>query len=97
MKEELFQELLESIEQGSKIIRGEMEPGRVFKFDLPDIKLIRDKYGLSQDKFAKLLGISSSTLRNWEQGRRRPEGAARVLLQVAAKHPEAILDTVHHI
>jgi len=52
MKEELFQELLESIEQGSKIMRGEMEPGRVFKFDLPDIKLIRDKYGLSQDKFA---------------------------------------------
>jgi putative transcriptional regulator len=38
------------------------------------------------------MGISTATLRNWEQGRRKPEGAARVLLQVAAKHPDALLD-----
>jgi putative transcriptional regulator len=41
------------------------------------------------------LGISVRTLRNWEQGRRVPEGPARVLLQVVAKHPEAVLDVVH--
>ena len=97
MKDELFQELLESIKQGSKIMRGKMEPGRTFTFEQPDVKTIRSNYGLSQDKFAKLLGISAATLRNWEQGRRKPEGAARVLLQVAAKHPEAVLDTVHQI
>ncbi|KAA3654124.1 MAG: helix-turn-helix domain-containing protein [Calditrichaeota bacterium] len=96
MKQKLFEELLESIEQGGKIIRGEMKPGRVFEFREPDVKSLRKQYGLSQDKFAQLLGISPSTLRNWEQGRRKPEGAARVLLRVAAKHPEAILDTVYN-
>jgi len=97
MKDELFQELLESIKQGSKIMHSKMEPGRTFTFEQTDVKTIRSKYGLSQDKFAKLLGISAATLRNWEQGRRKPEGAARVLLQVAAKHPEAVLDTVHKV
>ena len=96
MKEELFSELLESVRQGGAIMRGEMKPSRVFEFDQPDVQSIRKKYGLSQDKFAKLLGISVSTLRNWEQGRRKPEGPARVLLRVVAKHPEAILDVVHN-
>ena len=94
MKEELFEELLESVKQGGAILRGEMKPGRSFEFDSPDVQAIRKQYGLSQEKFAILLGISVSTLRNWEQGRRRPEGAARVLLRVAARHPEAILDVV---
>lgn len=96
MKDELFNELLESVKQGGAIIRGEMKPGRVFKFDQPDVQLIRKNYGLSQEKFAKLLGISVSTLRNWEQGRRKPEGPARILLRVAATHPQAILDAVHN-
>jgi len=94
MKEELFEELLESVKQGGAILRGEMKPGRVFEFDQPDVQAIRKQYGLSQERFAKLLGISVSTLRNWEQGRRTPEGPARVLLRVAARHPEAILDVV---
>ena len=96
MKDELFNELLESVKQGGAIMRGGMKPGRVFKFDQPDVQLIRKNYGLSQEKFAKLLGISVSTLRNWEQGRRKPEGPARILLRVAATHPEAILDAVHN-
>lgn len=95
MKDKLFDELLESIEQGGKILRGEMKPSRIFEFDKTDIQSIRKKYGLSQDKFAKMLGISVGTLRNWEQGRRKPEGPARVLLRVAEKHPEAILDSVY--
>jgi len=52
--------------------------------------LIRKKYGLSQEKFANLPGISVSTLRNWEQGRRKSEGPARVLLYIAASNSEAI-------
>jgi putative transcriptional regulator len=95
MKDELFNELLESVKQGGAIIRGEMKPSRVFEFDQPDVPLIRKKYGLSQEKFAALLGISVSTLRNWEQGRRKPDGPARILLRVAATHPEAILEAVH--
>jgi putative transcriptional regulator len=95
MNEELFDELKNSVKQGGAILRGDLESSRVFNFENPDVKAIRKQYGLSQNKFAKLLGISASTLRNWEQGRRKPEGAARVLLSVAAKHPEAILDSVY--
>lgn len=95
MKEELFEDLLASIQQGGAILRGESKPSREFNFDNPDVKAIREQYGLTQSKFAELLGISIATLRNWEQGRRRPEGPARILLSVAAKHPEAILDAVH--
>ncbi len=95
MNDKLFQELIESVKQGGEIIRGERKESRTFNFKEPDVKLIRQKYGLSQNKFAQLLGISAATLRNWEQGRRKPEGPARVLLIVAEKHPEAILDSVY--
>ena len=92
MEEEMFNELLESVRQAKAIMKGEMKPGRVFKYDEPDLQALRKQFNLSQAKFAQLLGISVGTLRNWEQGRRHPEGAARVLLRVAAKHPESILD-----
>ena len=95
MKAEIFEDLLESIQQGGDILRGAKKPTKEFNFDNPDVKAIRKQYGLTQIKFAELLGISIATLRNWEQGRRRPEGPARILLSVAAKHPEAILDAVH--
>jgi len=95
MKKELFDELLESVREAKAIMRGEKQPSRVFIYDEPDVKAVRDRFKLSQPKFAGLLGISVGTLRNWEQGRRQPEGAARVLLLVAAKYHEAILDTVH--
>jgi len=56
-----------------------------------NIVATRQKLGLSQNRFARLLGISVRTLHHWEQGTRTPSGAARVLLRVAAQHPEAIL------
>ena len=96
MKKQLFEELLSSVKQGGAIMRGEMKASRTFDFDKPNVQLIRKQYGLTQQKFATLLGISISTLRNWEQGRHNPEGPARVLLRVAATHPEAILDALHH-
>lgn len=92
MRDKLFNELLESVRQAGAIRRGEAQPSRTFRFDEPDVAAIREQYGLSQEKFAALLGISVGTLRNWEQGRRQPEGAARMLLRVAAKHPTAVLD-----
>ena len=94
MKDELFQELLQSVREGGAVLRGEATPGRVFSIEDPDVAEVRELYGLSQAKFADLLGISVKTLQNWEQRRRRPEGPARVLLRVAAKHPEAVLDVV---
>jgi putative transcriptional regulator len=57
------------------------------------IAATRQKLGLSQNRFARLLGISVRTLHHWEQGTRTPSGAARVLLRVAARHPEAVLES----
>ena len=94
MNEELFAELLESVREGAAIMRGEQEPSRKFIIEEPDVKEIREQYNLSQSQFASLLGISVKTLQNWEQGRRAPRGPARVLLQVAAKHPDAVWDVV---
>lgn len=92
MKDELFQELLASVKQGAAIMKGTMKPSRTLEFPDTEVRAIRQQFGLSQDKFAHLVGISVGTLRNWEQGRRRPEGPARVLLAIAAKHPEVLLD-----
>ena len=94
MKDKLFAELLESVRQGGAILRGQLKASRLFRFEEPDVRAVREGYGLSQSKFAALMGISPATLRNWEQGRRKPEGSAQVLLRVVARHPEAVLEAV---
>ena len=94
MKDEVFEELLQSVREGGSILRDERAPSRRFELEEPDVKKVRATYRLSQPKFAALMGISPATLRNWEQGRREPEGSARVLLRVVARHPEAVLDVV---
>lgn len=94
MSDELFAELLQSVREGGAILRGEREASRTFVVETPDVKEIRERFELSQTEFAALLGISVKTLQNWEQGRRTPRGAARVLLQVAAKHPDVVWDVV---
>jgi len=92
MRKELFDELLESVKQAAAIERGEMKPARVFVVNTKnDVTSVRAKLGLSQNKFAALLGISSATLKNWEQGRRQPTGAAKVLLKIAQQHPKIVL------
>jgi putative transcriptional regulator len=59
---------------------------------VPNVASIRQKTGLSQSRFAALLGVSVRTLQDWEQGRRAPSGAARTLLMVADRNPHALLD-----
>jgi putative transcriptional regulator len=66
------------------------EHGRVI--NVPDVANIRTKTGLSQVRFAELLGVSARTLQDWEQGRRAPSGAARTLLMVADRNPRALLE-----
>jgi len=92
MDEKLFEELLESVDEAGAIMRGEKEPSRRFEFEIPDAKLIRQQFKLSQSKFATMLGVSKRTLQNWEQGTRTPTGPARVLLQIAVSHPESVQD-----
>lgn len=94
MKDELFDELVASLKEGSAILRGVAPASRTFDIEPVDVKQIRRGYRLTQAEFAAMLGVSLRTLQNWEQGRRVPEGPARVLLQVAARHPQAVLDTV---
>lgn len=96
MNDELFAELMTSIEEAGHIARGEAAASRTFTVEHEplDVRGIREGYKLSQTRFAALLGISVKTLRNWEQSRRSPVGPARVLLQVAARHPDAVWDVV---
>jgi putative transcriptional regulator len=79
---------LEILEGIRELKRGEV--GRVV--NVPSVAAIRERTGLPQTKFAALLGVSVRTLQEWEQGRRAPSGAARTLLMVAAKNPQALLE-----
>jgi putative transcriptional regulator len=90
MKKEAFDELLESVREGGKILRGEAKASREFSFTPEDVQAIRKKLKKSQDEFALMIGVSVATLRNWEQGRRQPHGPARALLKIAAEDPKAV-------
>ncbi|MFM2420809.1 MAG: hypothetical protein RL385_5532 [Pseudomonadota bacterium] len=70
-----------------RLMQGQFESGE-------DVVALRRFVGLSQLKFAEAMGISVHTLRNWEQGRRRPEGAAVALLRIAARHPRIIRENL---
>ncbi|MEP6765152.1 MAG: NadS family protein [Gemmatimonadaceae bacterium] len=97
MRKDLFDELIASVKEMKAIQAGKLKPARVTRSqDLLsatsiDVASLRARFKLSQAKFASLLGISVDTLQNWEQGRRKPEGPAKVLLRVAAAHPDALL------
>jgi putative transcriptional regulator len=94
MKKQDFDNLVESIQQAGKIRRGEMRPSRTFEFDPIYIKKIRLRLKKSQSEFAMMIGVSVSTLQNWEQGRRRPEGPARALLKIAAERPQSVIEAL---
>ena len=95
MKKKAFAELLEGVTQLGAVLRGDKRVVvRVDRLEPDSVTVVRARLGLSQAKFARALGISVATLQNWEQGRRRPTGPARVLLRIAAKHPEAVLEAV---
>lgn len=78
-------ELLESVRQ-----MRSRRAGRVHAVTAPEIASIRMRVGLSQERFATLLGVSSRTLQDWEQGRRNPSGSAQTLLRIADRHPEVL-------
>jgi putative transcriptional regulator len=93
MRKELFEQLTVSLREAGMIKRGTLKASRVFQVDPKnDLVKIRGQLGLSQSKFATLLGISTDTLQNWEQGRREPTGPAKVLLKIALKNPRLLLE-----
>ncbi|HGM6570181.1 TPA: helix-turn-helix domain-containing protein [Pseudomonas aeruginosa] len=91
MDKELFAELVESVTQMDEIVRGERQPSREFHVDAVKVKEIRRATGLSQAKFARKIDVAVGTLRNWEQGRRDPEGPACALLRAIDNDPVHVL------
>ena len=90
MKENDFEKIVQSVKQAGKIRRGTMKASRTSVFNPADVRAIRKKLGKSQSEFALMIGVSTATLQNWEQGRRTPEGPARALLKIAAENPSAV-------
>ena len=88
--------ILEGLEQAVAWSRGEDVPVQVSLVRIPDVDVrkLRQRMGLSQTQFATKFGFPPATLRNWEQGRVRPDAPTRVLLAVIAKHPESVEDVL---
>ena len=94
MKTKDFADLLKSIDEARDIRAGARKPSRSITFNPVEVKSIRKRLHVSQVQFAHLIGVSAATLRNWEQGRTYPEGAARALLKIASYRPDAVLEAL---
>jgi putative transcriptional regulator len=87
--------ILQGLREAAAHARGDKVPG--LRLHIPrdvDVGAIRRRTGLSQAAFSQRIGVSTGTLRNWEQGRRSPEGPARVLLALIARNPSIVEDTL---
>jgi putative transcriptional regulator len=88
---DITNELIASLDEAADIMAGKVAPARVWNPPASvDVRAIRARTGLSQPAFAKRFGFTVSAVREWEQGRRQPEAAARVLLLVIASRPEVV-------
>lgn len=94
MNDQLFQNLVASIKEMKTIEKGQAKPARRTQLTRNRVTNLRHELRISQPKFAQMMGISVRTLQNWEQGHREPTGPAKVLLQVAEKHPQAVLESI---
>lgn len=90
MDKQLFDDIVASLNEAVAITKGETAPSRVFTYEMPNVKEIRAKTGLSQTEFAKKLHISFKTLQNWEQGRRKPTGPVITLMRLLDKDPNLL-------
>ena len=91
MDDKLFEKLIKSASQADEVLRRDRKPSRRFGVTSDIVREIRKSTGLSQEKFASLFHISVGTLRNWEQGRRRPDGPAAALLIAIRNDPEHVV------
>jgi len=90
-KRDIGAEILE----GLAACKDRPETLKRYKIDSPNVKLIRDGLGMTQGEFALFLSISVRTLEKWEQGTRKPDGAANTLLRVIEKEPTAVMRALH--
>jgi putative transcriptional regulator len=96
MAKAAFDKIKAGLEDAIAYAQGDHSRGktRQVRVDSVDVSALRARLKMSQDRFAAMFGINAATLRNWEQGRRRPEGPARVLLYVIERNPKAVLDAL---
>jgi putative transcriptional regulator len=99
MDKKNFEKLVQSVKEMKLIMAGKMKPARVTRIEIESISIkgIRKKLHQSQTEFAFMIGVSPSTLRNWEQGTREPEGPAKALLRVAQRNPKAVYEALHRV
>ena len=95
MEKQLFDNLLQSLKEAKAISKGKAKASRQFKVEATDVKVVRERVGLTQDEFAKLIRVSIKTLQNWEQHRREPTGPAAALLKIVATEPKLALKSLH--
>ena len=95
MNERDFEELMASVQQADEIISGNADPSRTMELPAYRVKRIRDSLNLTQTQFAKLVHVETSTIRNWEQGRRHPDGAAIALLTAIDNDPEHVIPAIN--
>ena len=91
MKKQLFERLVESMEQHNEIVRGSRVASRETRIDAVAVRANSALTKLSQPKFALILDVDVGTLRNWEQGRREPTGPAKALLRAIQKDPKNVM------
>ncbi len=95
MKKEDFEGIMQGMEEVRRWASGEHVPGlRLHHFPADDVRAIRHRTGLNREEFSRQIGVSTATLRNWEQGRRKPEGPARILLALLARDPAIVTRTL---
>ena len=91
-----FDELVQSMKEAIAIEKGTQKPSRKFTYTPLDVKTIREKIHKSQIEFSNMLGINVGTLRNWEQGIRKPDGAATTLLRLVAANPQFVESVLYN-
>lgn len=90
MNEQLFNKLTTSLRQAKAIRAGTLQASRVTKLTPDHPAAVRSRLRMSQSEFAELIGVPLGTLRNWEQGHRKPTGPAKTLLVVASQFPREV-------
>jgi putative transcriptional regulator len=94
MGKDAFKKIARGLHEAIAHVKGEGTGAVVHFAENGDVSAVREKTELSQEDFARTFGVSLGTLRNWEQGRRVPDGPARVLLTLIDRDPVAVLKTL---
>ena len=96
MPGKVAEDILQGAREALAYVRGELKGAKVHRVEIPetDVAALRRRLGLTQREFAAGFGVPLGTLRHWEQGLRRPEGPARVLLAVIRKDPNHVIKAI---